>query len=107
MRGQCGLGIKLGMVGLVAAILGGTAAAPVQGAAPAPAQSRAAELIYAGWFGNTIPTPAFIRNNKAFLETQPFHGIVAYLRNDSTGSNATTRVMTGTPITQDAIASIL
>jgi hypothetical protein len=95
------------MVGLVAAILGGTAAAPVQGAAPAPAQSRAAELIYAGWFGNTIPTPAFIRNNKAFLETQPFHGIVAYLRNDSTGSNVTTRVMTGTPITQDAIASVL
>src|SRR5262245_13672333 len=99
MRGQCGLGIKLGMVGIVAAILGGTAA----GAAPAPAQARSAELIYAGWFGNTIPTPAFIRNNKAFLETQPFHGLVAYLRNDSTGSNATTRVMTGTPISQDAI----
>jgi hypothetical protein len=100
---------KLGIVGLVAAVLGGTAAAPVEGspAAPAPAQARSAELIYAGWFGNTIPTPAFIRNNKAFLETQPFHGIVAYLRDDSTGINATTRVSTGTPISQATIASIL
>ena len=107
MKGLSGLGIyRLGIVGLVAAVLGGTAAAPVEGA-PAAAQSRSAELIYAGWFGNTIPTPAFIRNNKAFLETQPFHGIVAYLRNDSTGSNATSRVMTNTPISESAIAAIV
>jgi hypothetical protein len=105
MKGLRGLGMyRLGLAGLVAAIL---AAAPLAGAAPAPAQARSAELIYAGWFGNTIPTPAFIRNNKAFLETQPFHGIVAYLRNDSTGSNATSRVMTNTPISEAAIAAIV
>src|SRR5687767_13831308 len=102
-RGIASLLSRLGVLGLVAVLT----SAPVEGAAAAPAQARSAELIYAGWFGNTIPTPAYIRNNKAFLETQPFHGIVAYLRDDSTGTNATTRVMTGTPISQATIASVL
>lgn len=107
MSTACGTGMAARRAIAVALIvLMGSAAAPVEGA-PAPAQSTSASLIYAGWFGNTIPTPAFIRNNKAFLESQPFHGIVAYLRDDSTGTNATTRVMTGTAISQSSIASVL
>src|SRR6185295_10407265 len=105
MGTQCGRGwvtvvLRLGMLALA---LGPPAAAGAPTAAAAP---RAA-LIYAGWFGSTIPTPAFIRNNKAFLETQPFNGLVAYLRDDSTGANATTRVMTGTPMSTSAISSIV
>jgi hypothetical protein len=75
-------------------------------AAPAAAASTSS-LIYCGWFGNTIPTPAFIAANKAFLETQPFHGLVAYLRNDSTGVNVTTNVMTTTPMSVATMASVL
>jgi hypothetical protein len=75
-------------------------------AAPSTAASTSS-LIYCGWFGNTIPTPAFIAANKAFLETQPFHGLVAYLRNDSTGVNVTTNVMTTTPMSYATISSVL
>jgi hypothetical protein len=97
--------IRLGWVGVAAAWLVGSL--PAQGAAAAPAAAGGAKLIYAGWFGNTIPTPAFIAANKSFLETQPFDGLVAYLRNDATDTNATTKVMSGSPISADAIASVL
>src|SRR5436190_15400241 len=97
--------LKLGMVAIAAAALWPFAGA-AQGAPAAPAAGKAS-LIYAGWFGNTIPTPAFTRNNKAFLQTQPFHGLVAYLRDDATGTNATTRVMTGSAISQATIASVV
>jgi hypothetical protein len=93
--------LKLATLGIALTVLRPAAAAP------APAAAPGVSLIYCGWFGSTIPTPAFIRNNKAFLETQPFHGLVAYLRDDATGLNATTRVMTGTAISQASIASIL
>src|SRR5688500_234598 len=92
------ISLRLGMLLLAVAAVW-PFATPAHGAPAAPAASGAS-LIYCGWFGNTIPTPYFIRNNKAFLETQPFHGIVAYLRDDGAGINATTRVMTGTPISQ-------
>lgn len=114
MSTTCGTGMgggsvlrRAGGLALAMVVLGLSAAGPVEGAPPAAPQSHSASLIYAGWFGNTIPTPAFIRANKAFLETQPFHGIVAYLRDDSTGTNVTTRVMTGTAISQATIASVL
>src|SRR5262245_49840540 len=85
--------LRLGWLGVVAAAgLGGSG--PAQGSAAAGA-APGAGLIYAGWFGNTTPTPAFIAANKAFLETQPFNGLVAYLRNDATGFNVTTKVMSG------------
>jgi hypothetical protein len=96
---------KLGILSIVAAALW-PCAGTAEGAPAAPAAGNA-KLIYAGWFGNTIPTPAFIRDNKAFLETQPFQGLVAYLRDDASGANATTGVMTGTPISQATIASVL
>jgi hypothetical protein len=108
MAKSCGTGmVGRGTIAAALIVLVGSAAGPVQGS-PAPAQSSpTAKLVYAGWFGNTIPTPAFIRANKTFLETQPFHGLVAYLRDDSSGVNATTRVMTGTAISQATIASVL
>lgn len=37
-------------------------------------------LILAGWYGNTIPTPTFIRANWTFLKDQPFDGQAVYLR---------------------------
>src|SRR4026208_635190 len=76
-------------------------------ASPAAQTTPSSSLLYCGWFGNTIPTPAFIANNKAFLETQPFHGLVAYLRNDATGFNATTRTMTTTPLSSTDLATLL
>lgn len=96
--------LRLGWLGMAAAWL--ASSAPVEGSAAAPA-APGVGLIYAGWYGNTIPTPAFIAANKSFLETQPFHGLVAYLRNDSTNVNATTKVMTSTPLSVSAIASVL
>ena len=103
-RGIASILLRLGGLGVALAVLG--SAAPVQGSA-ATAAAPGVGLIYAGWFGNTIPTPAFIAANKAFLETQPFHGVVAYLRNDSTGVNVTTKVMTPTPLSVATIASVL
>jgi hypothetical protein len=73
---------------------------------PAPA-TPAKSLIYAGWFGNTTPTPTYIQANLAFLESQPFNGIVVYLRNASMSVNASIGVMTNTPMSYPAIASVL
>lgn len=76
-------------------------------AAPAAQTAPRSSLLYAGWFGNTIPTPAFIANNKAFLETQPFNGLIAYLRNDATGFNATTKTTTTTRLSATDLATLL
>lgn len=91
--------VALGVAALVASM-----GAPARGASPAvPAVS----LIYCGWFGNTIPTPSFIRSNQAFLDSQPFRGLVAYLRDDATGANATTGVMGKTALAASTLASIV
>lgn len=77
---------------------------------PAPAATAAAApsyLVYAGWYGNTIPTPSFVRDNRAFLETQPFDGLVLYLRNPSMTVNVTTGVMTATPMSYETMMSVL
>ena len=73
---------------------------------PVPA-TPSKSLIYAGWFGNTIPTPSFIQSNLAFLESQPFNGLIVYLRNPSMSVNATTGVMTNTPVSYASISSVL
>jgi hypothetical protein len=88
----------------MAAILWPAAGSVARGAAQA---GTSVSLIYAGWFGNTIPTPGFIRNNMAFLETQPFRGLVAYLRDDATGVNATSGVMTRNAMSAATLTSIL
>jgi hypothetical protein len=95
---------SLGLAIASALFLAPSAPRGAQAAAPA---GPAVSLIYAGWFGNTIPTPGFIRANQGFLESQPFQGIVAYLRNDATGQNATTGIMGGGRMSADAIAGIL
>jgi hypothetical protein len=69
-------------------------------AAPAPV-SGPASLIYAGWYGNTIPTPSFVSANLAFLESQPFDGLVLYLRDPGLTFNVTTKTMTTTPVSYD------
>jgi len=70
--------LRLGWLGAAAVWL--ASGAPVQGSASAPA-APGVGLIYAGWFGNTIPTPAFIAANKSFLETaDPLAWQVAGLR---------------------------
>ncbi|HKR55784.1 MAG TPA: fibronectin type III domain-containing protein [Gemmatimonadales bacterium] len=71
--------------------------------APSKAASPAgpASLIYAGWFGNTIPTPAFVSANLAFLESQPFDGLVVYLRDPGLTSNITQRTMTNNPVSYE------
>jgi len=92
---------------LVAILCGVLVLCQAGAAAPSAATATSSSLIYCGWFGNTIPTPAFIAANKSFLETQPFHGLVAYLRNDTSGLNVTTSLMTTTPVSYTAIASVL
>jgi hypothetical protein len=64
-------------------------------------------LIYAGWHGNFIPTPQFIHDNLAFLETRPFHGLVVYLRNPNLTVNATTDAMSTTPMSYPDISAML
>lgn len=55
-------------------------------------------LVYAGWFGDTTPTPSYISANLAFLESQPFDGLVVYLRDPGMTSNVTMMVMSSTPV---------
>lgn len=91
----------------LAGILGGVQDARGSRAVPAPAAAAPSFLIYAGWYGNTIPTPSFVRDNRAFLETQPFDGLVLYLRNPSMTVNVTTGVMTSTPMSYETMMSVL
>src|SRR5262245_13856915 len=90
---------------LVMAATGVAPAGPGLAAAPTPIPQKS--LIYAGWYGNTIPTPSFIASHFDFLESQPFNGLVMYLRNASMSINASTGVMTNNPMTHTAIASVL
>ncbi|HKS16377.1 MAG TPA: hypothetical protein VJU16_03640, partial [Planctomycetota bacterium] len=73
---------------------------PMGMAPPAPLAGPAS-LIYAGWFGNTIPTPSFVNANLAFLENQPFDGLVVYLRDPGLTSNITQKTMTTAPVTYE------
>jgi len=87
------------------------ALATVPGASPVVAAPRSVEnpaaLIYAGWFGNTIPTPSFVNSNLAFLESQPFDGLVVYLRNANLTTNLTTGVMKPVALSYDTMMGVL
>src|SRR3954467_10549409 len=96
--------IRMAAVAAMAAILWPSAGAVARGAAQ---DGSPVSLVLCGWFGNTIPTPGFIRNNLAFLETQPFRGLVAYLRDDATGANATSGVMTPNAMSPATLAAIV
>src|SRR5258706_7459367 len=100
--------LRLGGLGAAATLLWSSLGAPAHGApAAAPASAAGVSLIYAGWYGNTIPTPAFIRANSAFLDSQPFHGIIAYLRDDAIRVNATSGVMGGGSMSAATLATIV
>ena len=64
-------------------------------------------LIYGGWHGEVLPTPPFILQNRAFLESQPFDGLVVYMRTSVTSVNVTTRIMNNTPVDYSDIATTL
>lgn len=86
------------------ALIGSTMAGTARGAVRS---GPSASLILAGWYGTTIPTPGFIRSNLAFLEAQPFQGVVAYLKDDATGANATSGVMGGSAIPVGTLTGIV
>jgi len=93
---------------LLLLVMAATGFAPAgRGLAASPQASPPKSLIYAGWYGNTIPTPSYIASHFDFLESQPFNGIVVYLRNASMTTNASIGVMTNNPMTHSAIASVL
>jgi len=95
---------------LAVAFIGAALVSPTA-ASRGPATPRSVEnpaaLIYAGWFGNTIPTPSFIAANHAFLESQPFDGLVVYLRKSSINVNLTLDVMKNAAISYDTMMTVL
>ena len=65
-------------------------------------------LILAGWHGATTPTPQFIQDNLAFLESQPFNGMAIYVADDPvSGTNVTTQLMTNNPMSYETISAVL
>jgi hypothetical protein len=99
--------LRPSIVGVALALLWPVAAASVHAAPQASVPAAPVSLIYAGWFGNATPTPAFIRTNKTFLESQPFHGLVVYLRDDYAWVNVTTGIMSGSAMSAASITSTL
>lgn len=65
------------------------------------------KILYAGWFGNTIPTPQYVKDNLAFLESQPFGGLIVYLRDPALTLNVTAGAVKPTPMTYAQIAAVL
>ena len=91
---------RVATVALIALALFAPMGAASRAASPAPVAGPA-KLVYAGWFGITIPTPSFVAANLAFLESQPFDGLVVYLRDPGLTSNVTQRTMTNNPVTYE------
>lgn len=81
------------------------APAGVRGQAP----RRAAPcLILHDWFGKSpAATPAYVKENLAFLESQPFDGLALYLRTPDLSLNVTTSVMSREPVPYEKIAEVL
>jgi hypothetical protein len=98
-------GLAISFLFLVATLL--LAGGRSLSAAPPARKAEGKSLIYAGWYGNTMPTPSHIANNFAFLESQPFHGLAVYMRNPTMSINATTAIMKPAPISYEAISSVL
>jgi hypothetical protein len=82
-----------------------TLASPGPVVPPGPPITKS--LIYAGWFGNTTPTPSFVKDNLTFLESQPFDGMVVYLRDPAMTLNVSMAVMTSSPLAPSAVAAVL
>ena len=91
---------------LLSAVLAAPQGASRLDASPAPA-SGSASLIYAGWFGQTLPNPVFVSANRIFLESQPFDGLVVYLWNPGLTPNITHATMTNTPVSYQTAMSVM
>ncbi len=76
--------------------------------APADADAGSSRaLILHDFMKGPTPTPTFIQNNLAYLESLPFDGLVVYMRTPDLTINLTAGVMTTTPITAQAAATVL
>lgn len=65
-------------------------------------------LILHDWYGNSpAATPAFIRDNLKFLESQPFDGLAIYVRSPDLTVNVTTSILSDTALTCEQIANVL
>ena len=64
-------------------------------------------LILAGWHGPVTPTPQFIQDNFAFLESRPFNGMVVYVSDPTFTVNVTAGVMHDAPMSYDAMMAVL
>jgi hypothetical protein len=76
--------------------------------APPSGGGAGACLLLHDWGGKSpAPTPAFIRENKLFLESLPFDGIAVYLRHPDGSDNVTTTAMTNQRLGYGVIAKVL
>jgi len=65
-------------------------------------------LLLHDWFGESpCPTPTFLKQNKAFLESLPFDGIAVYLRNPDGSENPTMDVMVNKELGYPTMARVL
>lgn len=65
-------------------------------------------LLLHDWGGRSpAATPAFIRENRAFLESLPFDGVAVYMRNPDGSDNVTTTAMTNQRLGYDVISKVL
>jgi hypothetical protein len=75
---------------------------------PPPGGAAGACLLLHDWGGKSpAPTPAFIRENKSYLERLPFDGIAVYLRRPDGSDNVTTTAMTNQRLGFGVIAKVL
>jgi len=95
---------RAAMILLVSACLPG----PGAPSAPPSRDGAPRRLLLYDWFGSSpCPTPAFIRANRAYLESLPFDGVVVCLRNPDLSDNVSVSTMTNRPVGHDAFARVL
>jgi hypothetical protein len=91
---------------IACAVLSGSAGARAS-VAPGGGAAGACLLLH-DWGGKSpAATPAFIRENKAFLESLPFDGVAVYLRHPDGSDNITTSAMTNQRLGYAVIAKVL
>lgn len=90
---------------LAALAIAGVALAfePAAASRSAPPKS----LILAGWHGTVTPTPQFIQDNFAFLESRPFNGMVVYVSDPTFTVNVTAGVMHDQAMSYEDMTSVL
>lgn len=91
----------------LAALAIACAAPPLQPAPAAPQSSSTKSLILAGWHGLVTPTPQFIQDNFAFLESRPFNGMVVYVSDPTFAVNVTAGVMHNEAMSYEQMTSVL